>query len=259
MGGWVKIHRKLLDNPVACKDADHLYVWMYLLLKATHEGISAMFKGEKIVLEPGQLITGRKKIALQTGVEESKVKRILELFKSDQQIERVSTNQNSLITIVNWSKYQLYESQSDQQMTNERPTDDQPVTTNKNVKKEKKEKKEIIVSKDTIRQTDVQRVIETWNQLEGYGIKPIKKLSPSAKRYSNLLARIREYSLEEVLQAVEKIKDSSFLQGRTKTAWVITFDWFVLPSNFPKVADGNYDDKANNPGSSSPSGNEIWQ
>lgn len=51
--------------------------------------------------------------------------------------------------------------------------------------------------------------------------------------------------MEDVLKAIENIKHSKFLQGKTESRkqWVITFDWFVLPNNFPKVLDGNYTDK----------------
>ena len=35
--GYIKLHRKLLDNPVVMKSNDHLAVWMYLLLNATHQ------------------------------------------------------------------------------------------------------------------------------------------------------------------------------------------------------------------------------
>ena len=65
MEGWIKLHRKTLDNPIVCKDADHLAVWVYLLLKASHGTCTAIFKGEKIMLQPGQLITGRLKIAAE--------------------------------------------------------------------------------------------------------------------------------------------------------------------------------------------------
>ena len=48
MEGWIKIHRKILDNPIICKDSDYLSVWIYLLLNATHKEIPAVFKKEKI-------------------------------------------------------------------------------------------------------------------------------------------------------------------------------------------------------------------
>lgn len=140
MEGWIKLHRKTLDNPIVCKDADHLAVWVYLLLKASHGTCTAIFKGEKIMLQPGQLITGRLKIAADLSVNESKVKRILNAFKTDQQIDQQASNKNSLITILNWESYQKIDQHTDQQMTSERPTTDQQVTTNKNEKNEKNEK-----------------------------------------------------------------------------------------------------------------------
>jgi hypothetical protein len=158
-GGWVKIHRKMLEHPIVCKDTDHLAIWIYLLVNATHKEIPALFKGKKIMLQPGQLITGRMSISEQLSVSESKVKRILLLFESDQQIERQRSNQNSLISIVNWHKYQTIDQQNDQPVTSQRPASDQPVTTNKNVKNEKnvrmKELKELkTLYGDTVRLTD---------------------------------------------------------------------------------------------------------
>lgn len=138
--GWVKLHRKMLDNPIIMKDAEHLAVWMYLLLNATHAEYPALFKGEKITLQPGQLITGRKSIASTLDVNESKVRRILDSFENDQQIDRQRSNQNTLISLINWEKYQLCDQPDDQQMTNERPTSDQPSTTNKKNKNVKNEK-----------------------------------------------------------------------------------------------------------------------
>lgn len=112
-----------------------------------------------------------------------------------------------------------------------------------------KSREENIVSKDTICQTDVQRCVDAWNGLADCGIKPISKMTSSSKRYQSLVARIKEYGIDDVLVAIGKIRNSKFLQGRSgsKRSWVITFDWFVLPNNFPKVLEGNYDDdKGNN-------------
>ena len=101
----------------------------------------------------------------------------------------------------------------------------------------------ITVSKDTVRQTEsVRRIVAAWNQLEVYGIKSIIKLSSKSKRYECLVARLKEYGEENVLKAIENIKQSNFLQGKSsdRRKWFITFDWFVLPNNFPKVLEGNY-------------------
>lgn len=143
MNGWIKLHRKLLDNPIIMKDSDHLAVWTYLLLNATHAEYPALFKGQKIMLQPGQLITGRKSIAEKLSINESKVRRILDSFENDQQIDRQRSNQKSLISLKNWELYQIFDQQSEQQMTSNRPTDDQQPTTNKKNKNVKKDKNDI--------------------------------------------------------------------------------------------------------------------
>ena len=70
------------------------------------------------------------------------------------------------------------------------------------------------------------------------------KITEKRKRVINNL--LKEYSAEEVLQAMEKVHTSSFLQGNNKTGWQIAFDWFINKSNFLKVLEGNYDDKIKN-------------
>lgn len=132
--GWIKLHRKLLENPVVCKDAAHLAIWIYLLLNATHRDMDAIFQGKRITLKPGQLITGRKSISKQLGVSESKTNRVLFALENDHQIERQRSNKNSLISILNWDKYQEGGQQNGRQANNKRTTSEQQVNTNKNVK-----------------------------------------------------------------------------------------------------------------------------
>lgn len=123
--GWISIHRKMLDNPIVCKDSDHMAVWVYLLLNATHTEYPALFSGNKIMLQPGQLITGRKSIAEKLNISESKVQRILKSFESEQQIEQQNGNKNRLVTVVSWSDYQDSEQQDEQQVNNKRTTTEQ--------------------------------------------------------------------------------------------------------------------------------------
>lgn len=101
------------------------------------------------------------------------------------------------------------------------------------------DKEELILSDESIRSTDVQRVILAWNAL---GLQSIKKIVPDTDRYIWLKRRIKDYGLEEVLNAIERVKSSKFLMGKS-TDFMATFDWFIRPNNFPKVWSGNYDDR----------------
>lgn len=99
-----------------------------------------------------------------------------------------------------------------------------------------------IISNDIICQTqDVRRVIDEWNSLSVFGISVVSKIDSSSKRYKSLVARINQYGIDDVLKAIDNIRVSDFLQGKHDgKPWQITFDWFVLPNNFPKVLEGNY-------------------
>lgn len=105
---------------------------------------------------------------------------------------------------------------------------------------DKEKDNKLIVSKDTICQTDVRRVIEEWNKLQEVGINPIRDIKPSSKRYQLLKGRIREYGIDEVLNAINNVRNSDFLRGENNRGWMITFDWFVKPNNFLKTLEGNY-------------------
>lgn len=113
-----------------------------------------------------------------------------------------------------------------------------------NKEKEIEEENDLIVSKDTIRQTDVQRIIDEWNTLEEFGITPVKRMTP--KREQAVKARIRQNCVEDILEAIENIRRSTFLQGQNKNGWMVTFDWFLKPGNFAKVFEGQYADKSTN-------------
>ena len=108
------------------------------------------------------------------------------------------------------------------------------------IDKDKEKDNNLIVSKDTIRQTNVRRVIEEWNKLQDVGIAPIRDIKPTSKRCQLLKGRIREYGMDDILKAMDNIRHSDFLRGDNKNGWMITFDWFVKPNNFLKVLEGNY-------------------
>jgi len=142
MQGWIKVHRKIQDNAIS-KSPEYFALWIHLLLLANHKKSEFIFNGIKIALESGQFVTGRKKLAEISGVQESKIERILNYLKSEQQIEQQTNNKFRLITIINWDDYQEVEQQTEQPVNNKRTTTEQQLNTNKNdnnVKNEENEK-----------------------------------------------------------------------------------------------------------------------
>lgn len=145
--GWIKLHRKTLECPLVMVDAEYLALWVYLLLKATHKEMPVIFGKEKMMLMPGQLITGYTQIASDLGISRSKAQRIIKRYADDMQIETHSNSKGTLISIVNWDKYQLCDTDFDTEMIRNRYASDTQVNTNKNIKNVRK--KEINIIKDT--------------------------------------------------------------------------------------------------------------
>jgi len=138
--GWIKLYRDLLDNPTVMKDGDHLAVWIWLLMNATSKRKPVRFGGEQIYLKPGELTTGRKKIASALRISEYKVQRILSMFENAQQIAQRTDRQCRLITILNWNKYQERAQRNAQDVHNEPPTNRQRPDTKQEGEKGRSER-----------------------------------------------------------------------------------------------------------------------
>ncbi len=134
--GWIKIHRKMTEwewysDIIVCR------VFMHLLLTANHE--EGNWKGVKIGI--GQLAIGRKMLSKNVGISEQSLRTALTKLKSTSEITIKSTTKYSVITILKWNDYQQATSKS----TNEQPTINQQLTTNKKIRS-KEVKKDIYTS-----------------------------------------------------------------------------------------------------------------
>lgn len=135
MEGWIKVHRKILDNPIIERPL-WCWLWVYLLLKANHEDKKFIFNNQDIVINRGQLLTGRKQLVKETHITDQTIRSALAYLKSTKQVTINSTNKYSIITINNYNAYQEVTSK----VTNQQPASNQQATTNKNDKNVKNDK-----------------------------------------------------------------------------------------------------------------------
>ena len=129
MSGWIKLHRQIL-NWEWYSDNNAFRVFMHLLLKANHK--DRRFKG--IELKAGSVVTSRDILAIETGLSVRQIRTSLDKLKTTNEVTIKTSSKGTIIQVVNYGKYQIETNEA----TNERPTNDQQTTTNKNVKKEKK-------------------------------------------------------------------------------------------------------------------------
>ena len=141
--GWIKIHRKLIDWGWY-DDPYTKAVFLDLLLRAVWE--HSEYRGIK--LDPGDVIVGRQAMAKRLGISEQNVRTALNHLKSTNEITSKSTNRFTVVTIVKWRDYQVFDYETNQQ-TN------QQLTTYKEYKKYKEDKEgEVIYNVSTQNETD---------------------------------------------------------------------------------------------------------
>lgn len=171
---------------------------------------------------------------------------------------------DDVITIPNWSKHQTldaYEKRKERDRLYQREkrakqklliTSAETSTDNSSdvvpLEKEEEKEKDIDIdinniSKDILSSNKLLPLIEAWNKLS---LSKLVAIKPNTNRYKMLKARINEFGIEKVIEAIESINNSDFLKGQNDRSWVITFDWFIKPNNFTKVLEGNYLNKGGN-------------
>jgi ABC-type antimicrobial peptide transport system permease subunit len=137
--GHIRIYRKIIDwewysdNPTRS-------LFLHLIFKANWK--EKNWKG--ITIERGQILTGRKILALELNLSEMQIRTALNNLKSTSEITIKVTNKYSLITVNNYFKFQ-YNNQQDnqqdnQQITNKQPTDNQQTTTTNKENNDKNDK-----------------------------------------------------------------------------------------------------------------------
>ncbi len=176
--GYIKAYRSLIDKGYYNK-SQYVHLWIHLLFLANHAPKEFMFNGKSENLKPGQLITGRKKLSMVTGIKPTTIERILKVFENEQQIGQQKTNKYRVITILSWDKYQI----SDNKMDTKRTSNGQQTDTNNNDNNEEE------VYKGFINQ---------FNKVTG------KKFKESPKTEGQFNARIAQgFTLDDLITATK--------------------------------------------------------
>jgi hypothetical protein len=137
MKGWVKLHRKIFEWEWY-KSTNTKAVFLHLVLRANHE--PKRWRGAMI--DRGQVAIGRSNLSTETGISVQAVRTALNNLRNSGEITIKSTSKYSIITICNYSEYQVLLSDDNQQgnqqstsgTTSNQPAN-QPQTRSKEVKK----------------------------------------------------------------------------------------------------------------------------
>lgn len=106
--GFIKEYRCVLDSGLI----SHHKAWAlrsYLRLNAVFKPVKHATKNGVLSLQEGQVVVGRKKLAVALGLSEQEIRSAMKLLKKTGEISTNATRQYTIVTICNWGEWQSNE------------------------------------------------------------------------------------------------------------------------------------------------------
>ena len=247
---WIKICSDIFDDEKilmieSLPNADNIIViWFKLLCLAGKSNNSGVFLMNDKIAYSDEMLAAifRRDVKI--------VRMALKTFQDFAMIEII----NDTVTIPNWSKYQTldaYEKKKERdRIYQQNRRKKQKLLAEKSKKSSDKSLDPSVdvatLEEDIDKERDIdidinnKVFIEKWNSL---GLN--KLINIKNKRLKSLKARVKEYGIEKVMEAIDNINQSDFLKGKNDRGWQIDFDWLMKPNNFIKVLENKY--KSNEP------------
>lgn len=89
----------------------------------------------------------------------------------------------------------------------------------------------------------ISQMLEIWQQ-EIEPDEPVRRYTDTrAKRLHDLFTQEFKQDINVWQDFCKRISGSDFLMGRSRSNWKVTLDWILVPANFTKIVEGNYDGK----------------
>ena len=126
--GWIRLDRAITEHWIF-SDAEKFRAWIDLLLMANHEDNKVLMHDGLLNVKRGQFITSIGKLATRWHWSRDRVYRFLELLESEHMLQRKSNRSRTVLTIVNYGKFQ------DVPNTNKTTNKTTDKTTNKSTNK----------------------------------------------------------------------------------------------------------------------------
>ncbi len=107
MSGWIKMHRKITENPLYFSEPfNRTMAWIDLLLLANHTDNFFFKRGIRVDVKIGEVGYDLDTLSKRWKWSRGKIERFLKMLENDNQIVRQKTNVTTLISIVNYDLYQ---------------------------------------------------------------------------------------------------------------------------------------------------------
>ena len=124
MEGYIKLYRKMLNSQIFNNEKT-LKIWVWCLLKASHQERNQLVGQQLVNLKSGEFIFGRKKASEELNINENTVYKHLKVLEKLQMCTIKSNNKFSIVSINNWEFYQAQDIKNNINFNNKRTTKEQ--------------------------------------------------------------------------------------------------------------------------------------
>ena len=218
--GYLKLWRALQDWEWYT-DSKMVHLFIHLLIRAN-------IRDEKwrgVEVKRGQIIVGRRVLSAETGISQQSIRTCLNRLKSTNEVTIKTTSKYSIITILEYEKYQSNDNgQPSNQPTNQPATNQQLTSNQPLIKKAKKAKNNN--NADVTISDDVKKLISEYEEMSGR-----KVLSVSKTRANKVKSALKQFGREKIIQSWAAMSLNDFLRGRDQSNGkdYFTFDYALRP------------------------------
>lgn len=225
-GGYIILPRKIIESPVfSKKPAMWFKIWIYLLCRVLHKDEGDLKRGECFVKYAN--------ISDATGATRDQIDKFIRWSKTGESLSTKKTTRGIIVTLANYCYYQnagnyhfdvVSDTLEPVQATQKRNKSD---TIIKEGKEREKKIKEKILKKEN---PDIcHKIFEFFNHTCDTRL----KYSPEKQR--QIVARLKVFTAEEIMQAIAKRKELPFYNGNNSDGKLWYKDWDSLFRNDGKI------------------------
>ena len=208
-------------------DCNTFKVFIHCLLRANYK--DEKYRG--ILIKRGQFITGRRKLSAETGLTERQIRTALNHLETTNEITKSKKGSYTIITINKYNEYQSIKQTTTNEMTNERPSNDQAMTTNNNINNNNKYNTSLTENKkiDIYMNPDINRFISRYKEIN-------RGARVTGSMYKKIGEAIDLNGLDYVLEALDK----SAHKGHNINGEFIPLSLANMLDNIQSILDDTY-------------------
>ena len=257
--GFICVSRSIVshwiwNNPV------YFQRWVDMIMMANWEDKEVQIAHHQLTVQRGQFVTALHSLAVRWNISRQAVSKFMVKLSDDKMVDTLVYGKVTIVTICNYDRYQLKNGIAVDGLVDNMVNSsvEELVAQTNNIIREKEKGKK--TSDEVFSQVSLkpgppsgmegevslfdERFIQFFNsKMKGKTIPSIRGEVLGKKRKQSIKARMREYGKDAVAQVIANAAESNFLNGGNVRGFIASIDWLMKPGNFPKVLDGNYNNK----------------